>query len=426
MKLRRIIAGAMMLLASCPALLLSQDLKAQAQKEFENQRYGKAIQLLKQAVKENPKNGELYYYLGYYTHYLCYDSMPLSGYNSSMSTTIISYLKKALELDPTLRDAYSFLGAEYGARALLALQGGDWKGFVENLKFGRGSGGYPDWMVECARNVLKSCGKDAILFCGGDAETFPIWYCQFVEKFRTDVSAVPVALMPRPWFALVLESGLGEYMRPLPISWSKEQIMAMQPYKWKEQAIGIPIPAAARAAFAVKDTTFKWNLRPDLSLGESGSGLLGAGRALIADIVRTNAWKRPIHFSLGCQPDMFAGLEDNFQLTGLSLQLVPFNASEAGRKINVEASLPILSDPANFRSVPTLKTSNIPRNSGLLQNYRVASLQACMALVQAKDLKRARALFSNMEASVPEKLLPVPEEFKPMIEMMRGMLQSGK
>jgi tetratricopeptide (TPR) repeat protein len=421
MKLRHALIAVILLQAAQPTAILSQDLKEQALQEFREQRYGNAVQLLKQAVKDNPKDAELYYYLGYYTHYLCYDSVPLSGYDAAVSDTIIAYLKKALELDPAYRNVYSFLGAEYGARAIRALQKENWTDFVGNLKLGKESGGYPDWMLEYARNVLRSCGRDAILLTGGDSEAFSVWYCQFVENFRADVTQAPVALLERPWFVLAVQAGFDGRTRPFPMTWSKDQILAMRPYRWKAQVVEFPIPPEAQKKFATQDATFSWNLEPDCK----ETWILRAHRALMADMVRANAWERPIHFSLGCQPSMFSGLEDNLQLAGITWQLVPFNVSTSGRMINVETSFQVLSDPNNFRAVPSVKSSDIPRNSQMLQNYLAASLQVCDSLLQAKDFERARILFSNMQGSLFAEVVPMMENGQAIMDRMRDTLLSA-
>jgi tetratricopeptide (TPR) repeat protein len=407
----------------CSAALGQTDsLKVKAIALFEEANYPGAIECLQQALADSPDDADIYYYLGYFTHYLCYDSVPLSGFGRAKSDEILRFLQRAVELDPKHGNARYFIGAEYGARARDEMERGNIEGVIEQFRLGRQSGGYPDWMLEFGRNVLRSCARHAILFAGGDADTNAIQYLQWVEGYRTDVTVIPWASLERPSSVALLKKGVGGIVEPAPISWSDQQIESMHPYKWKKNTIRIPIPEAVGQAYGETQTTVEWELSPDLARGDV-LAYLSAGRAVFADIVVTNRWQRPVYFSTGCSPRAWDGLESHVQVCGVAFGLFPF---ERNSDVDVETTSALLRDENNFQFLPTVRDSDMPRASSMLQNYRTSFLYLAFHHVKEHDIESAKTVFAAMKRFVPKDLVPANEQFEDAIKTLERMLDQSE
>jgi len=400
-----------------PVLLYAQEtnLKQKAIKEFKDSHYTEAISLLKKAALVTPDDAEVYYYLGRFSHYLCYDVGPRK-YDEEKSNEIIRYLDKAVLLDPHLGNAYYYIGVEYGMRGHFAMIEGNIKKAKKEFRIGGEKGGYPDWLLEYARNMLRSCARNAILFTGGDAEANSAWYLQLVENYRADISVIPIGLLNFSPFVLYAKKGLDDLLVGVPISKTDEQIRNAQILRWKPQKIKIPISEIALNRFKIpgKITVMEWELKPDII--RDSIGFLMPGTAYIVDIVKTNKWARPIYFTVGSPPKQRAGLNSHLQLCGLTYRLLPVKAEKYGMSINAAKIESILLNPESYTHFKDVKEHNMPRVSFILNNYRGILMRLAGFYLGKGDKKKAREILNYMQEYMPENALPMPPPIKKMMK----------
>ncbi len=212
-----------------------------------------------------------------------------------------------------------------------------------------------------AKAYLDSCDPNAILFTIGDNDTFPLWYLQEVEGYRTDVRVVCTSLLPQDWYIDQMKSKAYD-SEPLPIDFTHDQYVAgtrdivlieelikerldikqfldfirsdhprsktttesgQTLYLVPTGKIRIPVDSTA----VVKNNIVSKNLRDqivpyiDVDIKDQ---VLYKHRLIMLDIIANNNWERPIYFSGGSYgDDDYLWMKDYLQLSGLTYKLVP-------------------------------------------------------------------------------------------------------
>ena len=358
--MKGITAAILLLLIANQIFCQERDFKKMAFDEFENENYPKAIEYLHEALKSNPHDKEIYYYLGYYYHYNAYDSRPLAGYDRDYSDTVFYYLEKALKIDPDYGDAKYFYTAECGAGAVYSLQRRDYE--YAKLMYNKADsiGGFPDWYIEYGKLLLSKIEEDGILFTIGDFQLNICWYLQICHDYRTDITVIPYGLLNRPFYLIELKEGT--LFRSVKFDVSNDQLMNLHPFKWDTTSILIPVNDYLEKLYELSEGyQMEWEVSPDL---EGSRTYLSGERAMLISIVESNEWKRPIYWTFGME-DLMGGLEEFGCYLGLVYKLLPVKTKGTEWEIDVE-SLESFVQEESLLDYPNILHTNQPRVSATL------------------------------------------------------------
>ena len=296
--------------------------------------------------------------------------------------------------------------------------------------------------IASAKSYLDSCAPNAILYTIGDNDTFPLWYAQEVEGYRTDVKVCCTSLLMTDWY--IDQMKFKTYKADgLPISFQHKQyvdgtrdgiILRKQiENRWelknflnfakKEDSTAqveiengqklnflptnkVRYTIDKNAVIANKAVNPKYNdsIVPFMDFDIKG-GAIYKNRLIMLDILQNNNWKRPIYFSGGSfAEDDYLWMKDYLQLDGVIYKLVPLKTkfdtekgmdmgrvdSESMYKIimkwdwgNSESSK-IYHDPETRRNAITYRTNMARLMEQLINEGQKDKAKKIIDLVMAK------------------------------------------
>ena len=217
-------------------------------------------------------------------------------------------------------------------------------------------------MRDFAINYLNSLEPNAIVFCNGDNDTFPLWYVQEVEGVRPDVKIINLSYLNSDWYAnqqlmqsydaapvkytakpsdyayghldvtLPGQGGSADMLTALKALYAGQYDSRYGYPMLSASTLTIPVDKAkvlARGLVAPEDSArIEDQLVVNLSEATAvrSKGYVGLGELLMLDIIATNAangWERPIYWASTVGPDYHLGLTPYVRSTGMTHQLTP-------------------------------------------------------------------------------------------------------
>ena len=231
-----------------------------------------------------------------------------------------------------------------------------------------------------AKAYLDSTQENAIMFTIGDNDTFPLWYMQEVEDYRTDIKLVNTSLFATDWYIdqqkrktykadpipgqlthKQYRTGSLDVVYHIPNPAFKDKVMDIKSFMnwiasddkrtfldldedgilekyYPTNKIRIPVDKEAVLRNKIVPLKDSANIVPyiDIEIDDLG---LQKHRILMLDMLANNNWERPIYFTGGAYADdEYIWLKDYLQLDGLAYKFVPIrtpSTDENGRSKSV-------------------------------------------------------------------------------------------
>jgi hypothetical protein len=305
---------------------------------------------------------------------------------------------------------------------------------------------------QTAKAYLDACAPNAILFANGDNDTFPLWYLQEVEGYRTDVRICNLSLMSADWY--IDQTKRKAYDgEPVPIKMThemyqsgtrdalqaKNEIRTPQNIKNVMQEVYKPTNNMRNALIKTMDFYMDVDKEKVLANGTVPQELADQivdrivwrmpnsairyanGRDTIMlvnkaflgmmDILAHNNWESPIYYVATTGNDAFFGLQDYFQSEGMVYRLVPIlSTDEMSRaytgRINTDTLYNILMNKYDFSQYADKNIFLSEDYSRMTVNLKIFFFRLTEALTRENKMDSAEKVLDKCYEWFPQSTIP--------------------
>ncbi|HNP06112.1 MAG TPA: DUF2723 domain-containing protein [Cyclobacteriaceae bacterium] len=286
--------------------------------------------------------------------------------------------------------------------------------------------------VDSGRNYLASCTDDAILYTGGDNDTFMLWYAQEVEGFRTDMRVIVLSYFNTDWYIeqsmrkmndsepLKYTLSLNDYRQGGPNDYLPFMDLKLNSIDLKQyldllsknhpqlrsddrnivpsKILTLNVDKAKVLASGIIPEGMDSLVVDQMQLRLIGGGLEKKDLAML-DMLATNDWERPIYVNHTSLSQFKVDLSPYAIQEGNTSRILPMrNPNPRKEFVNADLSYDNLINKCSYRGLddPTIYYSEDYRNFVL--NHRSAFNSVAQALIDKGDLEKARkALLFSIE-----------------------------
>ena len=318
--------------------------------------------------------------------------------------------------------------------------------------------------VDSAKNLLASCAPNSILFTGGDIDTFPLWYAQEVEGFRTDVRVIVLSYFNTDWYIDQMRSkknkseklkflltnenyqqgGLNDYLPYINNPKINDASINLNAYLnlIKAENKGIQVPASlsnynilpSKSLYLDIDTNnpnlkkiipqqfLKYLVnRLIINLKDNKGGLEKKDLAIL-DFINSNNWERPIYFNNTSLNGTNLNFKRNVIQEGLAYRLLPVvNPNTSKNFINTNIMYDNMINKFYWRELDNEKTYYSEDHRGFVLNYRATFNTLAAELIKIGETEKAKNVIKTCLELIPDKAVNYDHFSVQKVDMLLSM-----
>ncbi|MEM7548219.1 MAG: DUF2723 domain-containing protein [Bacteroidota bacterium] len=299
--------------------------------------------------------------------------------------------------------------------------------------------------VDSAKNFLASCAPNAILFTGGDNDTFPLWYVQEVEGFRTDVRVIVQSYFNTDWYVNQMTRQAYE-SDPLPFSLGYENfrqgtndylpyvetnlkgainsktfirlIKEKNPNLQRQSSSGSTLSIVPAKEFflnvnkqdvinkGIIPTSMEEYVVDRMNFNLKGS-YLGKADLMTLDLIASNNWERPIYFNNTSRRGINLTLDEYLVQEGNAYRLLPVKNPQPNTElVNTDLMYTNLIENFHYRELDNPNVNYNMDYRNFVLNHRSTFNTLGEALIREGKTEKAKEVLLKSLELMPDKAVP--------------------
>lgn len=328
------------------------------------------------------------------------------------------------------------------------------------------------------QNYLSTVQEEGnpIIFTNGDNDTFPLWYNQETEGFRTDVRVCNLSYLQTDWY--IDQMKRQAYDSPaVPIDWSRLEYVqghnegvAVRPevmetinnfYKqspkeaakefgdnpyelknilkyWVRQpkeglqmiptdsiVIKLDKEAIRRSGMHIPDS-LKGEIPDYMHLSLKGKRMLYKSELMMLEMLANTNWERPLYMAITVGSDNHLNLGNNFMQEGLAYRITPFNTTKLNARIDSEKMYDNLMNKFRFGGIDRPGIYLDETVLRMCQTHRRTFIQLASQLIKEGKKDKALKTLDYCQEVIPNYNVPHDYVMSSSKEMADDYLALGE